>query len=86
MEQPTRSRIIACIGDTLESLAVLDGAAVEESLGLLGRGVGLDSIEALRIVTDLEERFGITIEDDALDPVHFKTVGTLAGFIEEQIG
>ena len=86
MERPSRSRIVACIGDALDSMGVLDGAPVEEALGLFGRGIGLDSIEALRIVTALEERFGLTIEDESLDPIHFRTVGTLAGFIEEQLG
>jgi acyl carrier protein len=50
-------------------------------VALLGRGIGLDSIDALTLVTALENRFGIEVNDDDLTVDLFKTVGTLAGYV-----
>ena len=50
-------------------------------LPLLGRGVGLDSIDALTLVTALENRFDIEVNDDDLTVDLFKTVGTLADYV-----
>ena len=85
MDAALRSRIVACIGEALDALGVLEGETMDEATGLFGRGIGLDSIETLRIVLALEERFDLAIEDDALDAEHFRTVGSLVGFIEGQI-
>ena len=85
MEPTLRQRIVACIGDALDAMGALEGRAVDEETGLFGEGVGLDSIEALRIVTAVEERFDVAIADEDLDPDQFATVGTLAGFFEERI-
>lgn len=85
MDAVLRSRVVACIGETLETLGVLEGETVDEETGLFGRGIGLDSIETLRIVLALEERFDLAIEDDALDAEHFRTVGSLVGFVEGQL-
>ncbi len=48
---------------------------------LLGRGIGLDSIDALTLVTALENRFDIEVGDDDLTVDLFKTVGTLAEYV-----
>ena len=58
-----------------------DGIVLEESTGLLGRGIGLDSVEALQLVGRMEEAFGLTIGDEELDAGHFMTVGTFVTFI-----
>lgn len=61
-----------------------DGGRIDETTGLFGRGVGLDSIEVLQLVAAMEERFDVTVEDEELDPERFRTVGSLATFIEEK--
>ncbi len=57
----------------------------DESTGLLGRGIGLDSVEALQLVARMEEAFDLTIADEDLEASHFRTVGSFARFIEERL-
>lgn len=56
------------------------GACISD-VPLLGRGIGLDSIDALTLVTALENRFDIEVGDDDLTVDLFKTVGTLAAYV-----
>lgn len=48
---------------------------------LLGKGVGLDSVEAMRLAAGVEESFGFQIEDEDLTPDLFRTFGTLADYV-----
>jgi acyl carrier protein len=52
---------------------------------LLGLGVGLDSIDALRLATALERHFAIQIPDDSLTTELFSNVGTLAAYVTGQL-
>jgi acyl carrier protein len=61
------------------------GESLSDDVGLLGQGIGLDSIEVLRVVVELEEEFDLTIDDRSLRPEVFATVGALVRFIEERI-
>jgi serine O-acetyltransferase len=66
----------------------LDGASASEvdaHTPLLGGGVGLDSLEVLRLINEIEEEFGLTIDEDALKPEHLTDVASLANFIKEQM-
>lgn len=58
---------------------------VDDSTGLLGHGIGLDSVEALALVGAIEEAFDITVDDEDLDAAHFETVGTLVGFVQAHL-
>ena len=64
--------------------SLVDG--VDSSTPLLGRGIGLDSMETLTLVTGLEQEFGIQIDDDELTTALFRTVGVLAEFVLEKLG
>jgi acyl carrier protein len=52
---------------------------------LLGSVPELDSTAVIQIITALEERFGITIDDDEIDASLFDTVGSLAAFVDSKI-
>ena len=39
----------------------------------------------LAILTQIEDRFGVRIDDQALDARVFETVGTLSAFVRAQI-
>jgi acyl carrier protein len=39
----------------------------------------------LELVGAIEEDFGLTIDDDALDAEHFETIGTVVTFVMEQL-
>jgi acyl carrier protein len=77
-----------------EVLAVLDvalslrgrGASFNRDTALLGALPELDSMAVLTVITLLEERFGITIADDAIDSAAFETVGSLTDWLATQVG
>ena len=52
---------------------------------LLGRGIGLDSIDALTLVTALEKRFDIEVSDDDLTVALFKSIRTLADYVWRKV-
>lgn len=59
-------------------------AAIDESTPLLGQGIGLDSIDVLRLICAIEVEFGLTIDETEFTASHFKTIGSLVTFIEER--
>jgi acyl carrier protein len=56
-------------------------ADTDSTTPLLGRGIGLDSVETMALVVSLEEEFEISIPDDELTVDLFKNVGTLADYV-----
>jgi acyl carrier protein len=50
---------------------------------LLGSMPELDSLAVVELVTAVEERFGISVDDSALTADAFETIGTLAAFVDE---
>ena len=52
---------------------------------LFAGGLGLDSIDALEIVVMLESEFGVKIKNETSAREHFKSVATLADFVEQRL-
>lgn len=52
---------------------------------LLGALPELDSMAVVGVLTEIEERFGLSIADDEIDGRVFATVGSLAAFIEAKL-
>ena len=51
---------------------------------LFGDGLGLDSIDALEIAMVIEERYGVTLEEDPeANQKIFESIRTLAAFVDE---
>ena len=48
---------------------------------LIGRGLGLDSMAALELVTGLEEALGIELDESELSRETLSTIGSLADHI-----
>lgn len=68
------------------NLAGRDPNAIDDEAALFGsgdaRGLGLDSLDALQIAMLIEEKYGIVIpEGDEARPI-FRSVASLAAFIE----
>jgi len=83
---PDRSRILDWLRRTLEDLELGENAAsVDERTGLLGEGVGLDSIDALRLMGAIESAFGLTLEDDEMTVEDLRTAGALVTFVETKL-
>jgi acyl carrier protein len=60
-------------------------STVDSSTPLLGRGIGLDSVETLTLVAGIEEAFDIQIDDADLTVELFKSLGTLAEYVLQKI-
>ena len=60
-------------------------ATSTSSTPLLGRGVGLDSVETMALVLSIEEEFGISVPDDDMTASRFETIGTLADYILHKV-
>jgi len=61
------------------------GAAFTRGTHLLGAIPELDSMAVVSIITGLEERFGVVVDDDDIDGATFATVGTLADFVSSKL-
>ena len=71
----------------LDEVLSLQGraAAFDRSTPLLGAVPELDSMAVLTLITSLEERFGLVIDDDDIDGDTFATVGSLLAFVEAKL-
>jgi acyl carrier protein len=81
-----RPAILAAVCRLLaERLGLAPAHPLDESTGLLGQGIGLDSVEVLQLVSAIEERYDLTIDDDELQREHFATLGTVVTFVAERL-
>lgn len=57
---------------------------IETDAPLFGEdGLGLDSIDALELIVLVEKKYGIRLADPSEGKVIFKTVGTLAEYVQQ---
>jgi acyl carrier protein len=80
----TRGSVLHLLDDVL-SLKGRSGKFRDDT-PLLGSIPELDSMAVANVLTSLEERFGISIDDDEIDGSTFATVGSLVAFVESKIG
>lgn len=71
----------------LDEVLSLKGRAAgfTASTPLLGAIPELDSMAVVTLITSLEDRFGITVEDDEIEGGTFATVGSLVEFVEGKL-
>lgn len=53
---------------------------------LLGSIPELDSMAVVTLITSMEDRFGIVVDDDDIDGETFATFGSLAAFVQDKLG
>ena len=72
---------------TLGTVLSLDKTTyrLDASSTLLGSIAELDSMAVVSILTALEERFGIVVDDDEVDGRTFASVGSLTSFVESKL-
>ena len=69
-----------------EVLSLRDGGAgYSDETILLGAIAELDSMAVVALITTLEDRFGIIVDDDDIDGATFASVGSLTKFIETKL-
>ncbi|MBA4175635.1 MAG: acyl carrier protein [Leptothrix sp. (in: Bacteria)] len=73
---------------TLDDVLSLGGRAMAftRDTPLLGAVPELDSMAVVTLITSLEERLGITIDDDEIDGASFGTVGSLVDLVVAKLG
>lgn len=87
--EPGVRAIEEAIKQILVSRLRVDPAALEgvgSTTPLLGRGIGLDSMEALALAVEIEERYDIAIEDGELTAELFSSLGRVAAFVAQRLG
>ena len=72
---------------TLRSVLSLDAGThpLDADTALLGSVAELDSMAVVSILTALEERFGIAVDDDEVDGRTFASVGSLTSFVQSKL-
>jgi acyl carrier protein len=75
--QKIRSELIGLLGQHVQ-----EGAAISETSHLVA-DLGIDSLGVMETVADIEDKFGLTIPDDALRQV--ETVADVAKAIEVRL-
>lgn len=58
-------------------------AGLKDDDSLLAKGI-LDSLEIVKLMTFLEEAFGIQVADEELVPENFETIAALERFVREK--
>ena len=72
----------------LDEVLSLNGraAAFTRETALLGAIPELDSMAVVSLITTLEERFGIMVDDDEIIGDTFASVGSLSDFVAAKLG
>lgn len=78
----TEVRLLQTLRDAL-SLKTIDGITAETAL--FGAMPELDSMAVATLLTEIEDRFDIVIDDDDVDGETFETFGSLTAFVEEKL-
>ncbi len=81
MDQPLSTRVKAAIVRGLHLPLLPENIA--DDVPLFGEGLGLDSVDALELVLELEREFGIKVTDDQLGRRVLRTVNTIVELIEQ---
>jgi acyl carrier protein len=55
---------------------------IESDMPLFGEGLGLDSIDALEIVLELQRSFGVIVSDEQMGQRVLRSVRTISDFID----
>jgi len=58
-------------------------AEIADDVTLFGEGLGLDSIDALELVLEIERTFGVAVGDEETAKRVLKSVNSIAEFIDE---
>lgn len=80
-------QVLPDILNVLDEVLSLGGRSRQFNRGtpLLGAIPELDSMAVVNLIGGLEERFGITVEDDDIDGDTFATVGSLTDFVSAKL-
>lgn len=78
-----KQEVLSILDEVLSLKGRADAFSVDTPL--LGALPELDSMAVVAVITTLEERFGVIVEDDEIDGAVFATVGTLVDFVQGKL-
>jgi acyl carrier protein len=80
--------VMAEVLQALDEALSLNGRALRftRQTHLLGSLPELDSMAVVTVITTLEERLGIVVDDDDIDGSTFASVGSLVDFASAKLG
>ena len=56
---------------------------LDDDAELFGGDIGLDSVDSLEIISDIDDLFGVDMT--GVDREHFQTINALASYVEEHV-
>ena len=80
LESQVKAAIVRCLKMPIAPEDIADDMA------LLGQGLGLDSIDALELVLELQRSFRVVVSDEQMGQRVLGSVRSIVQFIEEQRG
>ena len=78
LESQVKAAIVRCLKMPIAADEIGD------DMPLFGEGLGLDSIDALELVLELQRTFGVKVSDEQIGQRVLKSVRTIVQFIEQQ--
>jgi len=84
---PDRERLVSELADLIISSVNLRSRKKEEiteDTPLMADGLALDSLDILEIVVSLEQKYKVKIAGPEQGQTVFRTVGTIADFVQSQ--
>lgn len=70
---------------TSVNLHHLDPQTITADTSLREGGLELDSVDILEVVVAVEQTFGVKINDAEVGKQHFRTIGTIADFVDQAV-
>ena len=80
LESQVKAAIVRCLKMPIAPEEIGDDMA------LFGEGLGLDSIDALELVLELQRSFQVVVSDEQMGQRVLRSVSTIVRFIEAQRG
>jgi acyl carrier protein len=84
MDQPLSMRVKTAIVRSLH--LPMPPEDIADDVPLFGEGLGLDSVDALELVLELDREFNVKVSDDQLGRRALRTVNTIVELIEHSQG
>ena len=69
----------------LQEVLQVETVEMDESTELLGGIAEFDSMAVVMVITELEEKLGVSVDDDEISAETFETVGSLVSFAESKL-
>ena len=84
-EVPETDQVLRQVLQDVLGLSPARTAAFTAETGLFGHLPELDSMAVAGLLTEIEDRLGIVIEDDEVDGEMLETYGALLGFVTAKL-